>query len=141
MFHCLWTSFYINMDRSHSIFRSELTGLRADDLVTLEPQWPYGPRIATTDRSAYIQGLYSKTLTKYAKQISFVAEKLGGKDVSELERLATAFYINEHSGTEASVDERAQRLTEVKPHIPRDLAVDAVITVDQISREALARIG
>src|SRR6516225_10114425 len=35
--------------------RDELTSLRADGLIKLEPQWGYGPRIATTDRSHYIQ--------------------------------------------------------------------------------------
>jgi hypothetical protein len=116
--------------------RNELTGLRADDLVTLEPQWPYGPRIAPTNRSAYIERLYSKTLGKYEDQISFVAEKLGDKDVAELERLATAFYITEQLGTDSSVKERAARLTEVKPHIPRDLAVAAVTAVDSVIEEA-----
>src|SRR5712691_6659948 len=45
--------------------RDELTSLRADELVKLEPQQGYGPRIVTTDRSAYIQELYSKTLEQY----------------------------------------------------------------------------
>jgi uncharacterized protein YwgA len=44
--------------------RDELTGLRADELIRLEPQWPYGPQIAPTDRIEYIQRIYSKTLEK-----------------------------------------------------------------------------
>jgi hypothetical protein len=120
--------------------RDELTGLRADELVTLEPQWPYGPRIAATERSAYIQKLYGRTLKDYGNRISFIAEQLGSKDVAELERLATAFYINEQLGVDSSVEERAGRLVEVKPHIPRDLAVAAVTAADRITDEARQQV-
>lgn len=118
--------------------RGELTGLRADEIVTLEPQLPYGPRIAVTPRSTYIQNLYQKTLEEYGNRIAFVAEKLGGKDVAELERLATAFYVTEQLGADTSVEDRAGRLTEVKPHIPRDLAVAAVRAVNSVIEAARA---
>jgi hypothetical protein len=120
--------------------RNELTGLRADDLVTLEPQWPYGPRIVTTNRTTNIQRLYSKTLARYKGEIDFVAEILGEKDVSELERLATAFYISVRSPEGTSADERADKLTELKPHVPRDLAVIAINDADQIADAARRRL-
>lgn len=112
--------------------RDELTSLRADELVKLEPQRGYGPRIATTDRTKYIQGLYSKTLGKYDSRISFVSEKLGSKGVSDLERLATAFYVTGRLDNHASVEDRAAKLTMLKPHVARDEAVAAVAEVDQI---------
>src|SRR2546426_11157696 len=37
----------------------------------------------------------TKTLEKYDDSISFVAEKLGGKGVADLERLATALYVTQ----------------------------------------------
>jgi hypothetical protein len=116
--------------------RDELTSLRADELIKLEPQWPYGPRIMTTDRSKYIQGLYSKTLEKYNDSISFIAEKLGAKGVADLERLATALYVTQRAGTDASIDKRAAKLTALKPHITRDDAVAAAMEVDCIIEEA-----
>ena len=116
--------------------RDEITALRADELVTLEPQWPFGPRIAPTDRSEYIQGIFSKTLKKYDYPISFVAEKLGDKGVTDLERIATAFYVTQHAKAGASVDERAKQLTEFKPHIPRESARTAIEVVDGISKDA-----
>jgi uncharacterized protein YwgA len=116
--------------------RDELTSLRADGLIKLEPQWPYGPRIMTTDRSKYIQGLYSKTLEKYNDSISFIAEKLGAKGVADLERLATALYVTQRAGTDASIDKRAAKLTALKPHITRDDAVAAAMEVDCIIEEA-----
>ena len=112
--------------------RDELTSLRADELIKLEPQLGYGPRIATTDRSRYIQGLYSKTLEKYDDSISFVTEKLGNKGVADLERLATALYVRQELTDDLSIDERAAKLTALKPHIARDEAVAAIVEVDQI---------
>jgi hypothetical protein len=116
--------------------RDELTGLRADGLVSLEPQWPYGPRIALTGGSEYIQQVFSKTLGTYGVAISFIGEKLGDKDVSELERLATALYVTGRSEAGASVDRRAESLTKLKPHIPKENAAIAVATVDRINDEA-----
>ena len=69
----------------------------------------------------------------------FVAKKLGGSDVGELERLATAFYITEQMEKDASPEERAVRLTEVKPHITRDSAVAAVAAVDRVVGEVRVR--
>ena len=116
--------------------RDELTGLRADELVRLEPQWPFGPRIALTDRSEYVQGLYSKTLKKYDDSIVFVAEKLGSKGVTGLERLATAFYLTQLAEVGASVDERVEKLIQLKPHIPSESARAAINEVDHIVEEA-----
>jgi len=116
--------------------RDELTALRADELLRLEPQWPYGPRIAPTDRSQYIQGICSKTLAKYDDRIAFVAEKLRDKGVTDLERLATAFYVTQRAESGASVDERAKQLTQLKPHIPQESAGAAIEEVDHIIEEA-----
>jgi hypothetical protein len=115
--------------------RDELSSLRADELIELEPQRPYGPRITTTDRSTYIQGIYSKTLERYDNSISFVAEKLGGKGVTDLERLATALYVTQRTEAGTSIDHRAAKLTALKPHIARDDAVAAALEVDQMITE------
>ena len=98
-----------------------------------------GPRIVLTEQSSYIQRLYSKTLERYQDQISFVAEKLGSRDVTYLERLATAYFIGERS-IGASIEERANELTKVKPHIPMELAKAAVQAVDRIAEEARHRV-
>ena len=110
--------------------RDELTSLRADELIRLDPQWPYGPRITPTDRSEYIQRICSKTLAKYDECIAFGAENLGNKGVADLERLATALFITQRLLKNASVDERAERLTELKPHITRENSIAAVKEVD-----------
>jgi hypothetical protein len=116
--------------------RDELTSLRADELVKLEPQRGYGPRITTTDQSKYIQGLYSKTLEKYDDSISFIAKNLGSKGVADLERLATALYVTQRLSSDSSIDERVTNLTALKPHISRDEAVEAIKEVDQIIEQS-----
>ena len=116
--------------------REELTGLRADELIRFEPQWPYGPRISTTERSEYIQRVNAKTVAKYDDDIAFVVEKLGAKGVTELERLATAFFVTQHAECGISRDSRAVQLTRLKPHIPINDSRNAVNQVDQIIRDA-----
>lgn len=117
--------------------RDELTSLRADELLVLERQpRPYGPQIAPGPHSENIQSLFAGTLTRYDDRIEFVAEKLGGKGVTELERLATALYVTEQTGGAMGADERAQRLVDVKPHIPLPDAKAAIAEVDGIIEEA-----
>lgn len=116
--------------------RDELTGLRADELIRLEPQWPYGPRIGPTNRTENIQRIYSKTLGKYQDRIGFVAEKLGNKGVADLERLATALFVTRRAEADASVDERSKKLTDLKPHISAESARAAIEEVDRIVEEA-----
>ena len=116
--------------------RDELTALRADELIKLEPQWPYGPRISLTDLSKNIQKRYPKTMKTYEHHIKFVGEKLGCKGVAELERLATAFYVTKGAGRRCSVQERAEELIRLKPHIAVESARSAIEEVDGIVQEA-----
>lgn len=111
--------------------REELTGLRADEMILLEPQWPYGPRIATTDQSHYIQRIYSKSVTKYESDIEYIACTLGQRDVTELERLATAFYIMRRSDLSATVYGLASEIHKLKPHISMEVAKMAL---DEVAR-------
>lgn len=120
--------------------RAELNGLRADDLIRLEPQRLYGPRIQPTELSDYLQRTYSRTLAEYAERINFVATKFGRKRVGDLERLATAFYLTERPGAEQSVLGRAMRLTEIKPHIALPDAEAAVEEIDHVIEEARAYV-
>jgi uncharacterized protein YwgA len=115
--------------------RDELTSLRADGLITLEPQWPYGPKLRPTARAQYIQDLNTNTVTHYDGKIAFVVEMLGDKDVSVLERLATALYVTQQA-KDSSVEARVKRLTELKPHISQSLAKEAVEEIDRISQAA-----
>ena len=115
---------------------AELTAMRADELVKLQPQRRYGPKIVPTERSDYVQDLYSKTVKKYRKEIEFVANTVGSKGVVELERLATALFITLRCIPPGTVDQRANELTRVKPHISKEDAQSAVYEVDEIIKKA-----
>lgn len=116
--------------------RDELTSLRADGLVQLVPRWPYGPTIMSTDLADRVQDTYGNTLNRYKDRIAFVADKLGSKGVSDLERLATALYLTQQQAVGESQDERANKLSNLKPHISADQAIAAIQEVDQIIAEA-----
>ena len=120
--------------------RDELTALRADGLLKLEMQWPYGPRISPTQQSEYIKSLYPMTLKKYETAVAFVTNQLSDKGVIELERLATAFYVS-RPAEEASVDERATRLASLKPHILQEDARDAIQAIDKMAKEAKKQVS
>ncbi len=114
----------------------ELSSMCADGLLKLEVQpVPYGPKIATTAEAKAFQERFPKTLQRYHPQIEFVANNLGCKRVSELERLATALYVTrEHP--DAPLDKRTERVRQLKPHVPTELARKAVEDVDAIIKTA-----
>jgi hypothetical protein len=89
-----------------------------------------------TELGRKIQEIHSNTVGKYEDRIAFIADKLGPKRVSELERLATALYVTQRAKAGASVEERSQQLTTLKPHISPAEARTAVKEVDQIIEKA-----
>jgi hypothetical protein len=115
----------------------ELTALRADDLLAFLVRHPnYGPALVPTKTWQTFRGSYPITLAKYLDQVDFVVRTLGPKGVAELERVATALYVTRECDTEATVEDRARRLVELKPHVTLDLASAAVRESDQIARRA-----
>ena len=74
--------------------RDELTALRADGLLELEPR-TYGAQLVPTKQCGYIQESIRRRIhrmqAKYQRSIELDCRplKLGGKGVVELERLAT----------------------------------------------------
>lgn len=118
----------------------ELGRLEADYLFeeVSQPR-PYGPsfRLAN-DAWDKLTRWESQTIERAKDSVVFVAEHLGDKNVSELERLATALYatIDERAGAGNSVDARAKWIVGVKPHITLPQARDAVREVDGIIEAA-----
>ncbi len=110
--------------------RDELTELRADGLLVLQPQPPYGPRLDTTQFGKSIKERFPKTLDRYRLYIDRIAEKFGGKGVSELECLATALYVTKTLMLTGSVDSRATELRGIKPHIVLSEAQTALREID-----------
>lgn len=115
--------------------RDELTSLRADGILELEPQEPpYGPKFTTTRIGEELLTRSPRTLAQYETAIDFVANALGRRDVADLERLATALYVTREGA--ASVSERAQMLHELKPHVLLASAQSAIQELDQLAQLA-----
>jgi len=91
-----------------------------------------------TNRSADIQRLYPKTLSQFADRIEFAAKSVGRKGVMELERLTTALYVREKEskkGVQLSIEDTAQKMMELKPHISRPEAIGAVNEINRLCEE------
>jgi len=115
--------------------REELTSLRADSILTFEIRDPtYGPSYAPGQLRDLIVGDFPKTISRFRKEIDFVAERLGNKGIAELERLSTALYVRLRS-PDTGVHKRAQSVRELKPHISSPLAEQAVKEVDAMFEE------
>ena len=115
--------------------RDALTAMRADGLFDLVQQWPYGPTLVPTQKSKRLREECSKALHKYQRQLDFVCDQLGKKNVSELEKLATALYIRIQESSKSET-QRAKHLHSLKPHVPLDDSLEAVRTVDGIVKLA-----
>ena len=123
--------------------RDELSSMQADDILSLQlRRLGYGASLVPTRFSEVFLDRFPKTVSKYQISVEFVADKFGQMNVSELERIATAFYIVKY-GNFDGVDERVEELTDIKPHISESDAHDAFASVDQLMREVhfLGRSG
>ena len=97
--------------------RDELSSMQADDLVSLVVRSEgYGPTFVPTQFSEIFLGRFPKTQRRFHSQIEFVSAELAPMRVTELEKVATAFFITKHRQSN-SIDDRAQELIELKPHI------------------------
>jgi uncharacterized protein YwgA len=111
--------------------RDELTAMRADGFLDLSDRGPYGPSLVPTRRSVELRQDYPKTLDKYRRDIEFVCDALGDRNVGELEKLATALYVYfEHESGSQRV--RAKVLHDLKSHISFSDALEAVKHVDAL---------
>lgn len=117
--------------------RDELTALRADRLLKIEPQMrPFGPRFATTKRSEEIEALFPKTIGALDAKLDFIADNLKEKGVADLERLATALYVTKQYNSYESLDDRAAKLHELKPHVSISDAKNALEQVSEFQTQA-----
>lgn len=116
--------------------RDELASMRADVLLRLDSKLPaYGPSIVAGEGADALTSRFPKTIERYRLKIDFAARQVGTKDVSELERLATALWVTTRGGVK-DAEKRATLLVQLKPHVDRPQAQDAVKTVDRLKATA-----
>jgi len=114
--------------------RDALTGYRAYNLIGLEVEPPYGPRLKVTTLGRDLMRRYPHTLGKYREHIHLVTENLGSRRVGDLECLATALYVTRKYPGLSTLKDRVKELQVTKPHIPRTTARLAVEEVDRLIR-------
>jgi len=117
--------------------RDELTAMRADGFLELRLKPPYGPSLVTTEIGQELKAEHPRTLDKHRRAIRFVAEQLATRNVSELERLATALFVT-LDGAPRSAEERAEEIKDLKPHIDLESAEAAVGEVEEMMGAARA---
>lgn len=103
--------------------RDELTAIRADGLVGIKQNFPYGPSFYVTDEGSKFLEKLPQTISENSLKITEIADMCGSKDVSELERLATALYVTREN---IEPENRAKRLNSLKPHISIEKAQEAI---------------
>jgi hypothetical protein len=112
--------------------KDKLTALRADLLLNVTSRPPYGPSIVLGENSEAVLERFPKTRACFREREEFLASRLASKKVDELERLGTAFLVLREKLPQGSVDERALKIHELKPHVSVDLAREAVLEVDKL---------
>lgn len=116
--------------------RDELVAMRADMVLEMFPTAPYGTSWRITENATRIQSFHKQTLAKYGEAIEFVARKTGGKNVGELERLATALWVTRREKKFSTDEERAERIHQLKPHVSVEAALGALMQLHEIERGA-----
>lgn len=116
--------------------REELGEMRSDRIIDFEAQLPYGPSLRAGSTAESLMRRFPKTIGMYQDQMQFVAAKVSHRDVVSLERLSTALYVTSEDLKRTSIEARAERIHDLKPHISTEQARIAVEEVDKILSEA-----
>ena len=116
----------------------DLGDMRARLLVDIEQRPPYGPSLKQGRSAQVLTEGYSDFITAYRPAIEFVASKLSGQGVVDLERLATALYVIRNYQNEA---DKAQVMNDLKPRISKEKATEALDEVERILEQARGLSG
>ena len=119
-------------------FHNDLSRMLGNFILDLEPRPGYGPSfgLGRTGDNVVQQG--AKAVKESDKQLKFVVDALGTKDVRTLERYGTALLLKrKHPDLDGAT--LASKIVELKPHIPEDLALSAIREVGKIESEAKAK--
>lgn len=114
--------------------RDELGEMQADRYLVREAQLPpYGPRFAVTEGGEELERRFERTIERYGSRVDWMAERLCGKGVAALERLATALWVNvRQPQVDVTIDSRAAELQRIKRHVTEEKANAATRDIDEM---------
>jgi len=112
----------------------ELTALRCDLLLTVKPRDPYGATLLPSESASRFLERYPHTRQEHAAAVHFVAERLGSKNVADLEKLATALFVQLRDPP-ISPEKQTAEIHRLKPHVSLEQARAALAKVNRIREE------
>ena len=115
--------------------RSDLALMRARLQLDVEPRPSYGPSFTLGVRGK----LAVKSSTGYEDAIDFIAREVSVKDTRALERLSTAFFMQDKYPSR-SANETAAEISRLKPHISVEQARRAIEDATAL-RRVTERVG
>ena len=111
--------------------------MRAYNFIGLEPRLPYGPSFTHGDMAGKLLTRFGRTIKKHEHAIEFIASNFGNANVRELERYATALFVDLEFPNETPAH-LVKKITELKPHIDEEEAAVAVQSIEQLKAKVLA---
>jgi hypothetical protein len=115
----------------------ELTALQGDGLLRVVIRDPrYGPSLLLGAASPPFLERFPRTRARYGPAVRFVTERLANKNVTELEKLATALYVRKENPDSRDQDQLAEAIHTLKPHVALDDARAALQAVDRMAEDA-----
>jgi uncharacterized protein YwgA len=120
--------------------RGVLADLKSSFLVTLEAKDPYGAKYGVSELGERFLQKFPKTVADLSPAIDFSAREFSAHSVVVLERLATALYVQTTEPELTDAESQANRLHELKPHVPVEDALSAVKEMSKL-REVVVPVG
>lgn len=115
--------------------RDEITGMRADRFLQIQVRpGPYGPSLRTDDRANILREQFIQSIEPHRHAIEFVARNFSNRKVTELERLATTFFVLDEMKEQE--DRVPQVVRELKPHVSPVDAEKALEVIKKLRDEA-----
>jgi hypothetical protein len=94
----------------------------------------YGPSLRPGQLNPTLKRQFPEVPKAYSRDLEFVAQRFGGKNVAALERLTTAIYVT--LDEETPPHERARYINVLKPHVSIPEADAAVLEADALIQAA-----
>lgn len=98
-----------------------LQALISDELISIVTKPPYGPSLEVSVDASYLVMRFDQT-SPVADRIRFLSQKLAKKNVADLERIATAVFINKNFGPDQAIQLKSKQLHSIKPHVSLESA-------------------
>jgi len=95
----------------------------------------YGPSMVATEFGRRILQVNRENVETYLPINDFLSEWFASKDVKQLEKIATAYYVTQKHPRDPILA-RARKVNSLKPHVDVDAAEEALLAVEEKRKQA-----